>query len=74
MKFNYKKPMRGMYTFYLRAGEKLQVYKGRARRIPKDNENLFNAVPLKFLTSVEVVEEKEEIGNDSCVNEEKQMS
>ena len=51
-----------MYQMILGWGQKLQFYRGRARRIPKDSETVFNTVPIKYITSIEVPEKpKEEI-------------
>ena len=56
IRINYKKPGAGMYSLFLQLGERLQVYKGRARRIPKDAESLFNTVPIRYITSIELVQ------------------
>jgi hypothetical protein len=37
----------------------LHVYRGRARRIPKNEETSFNTVPMKYITSIELIERKE---------------
>jgi hypothetical protein len=54
IRINFKKPGAGMYQMLLTWGQKLQFYRGRARRIPKDDESLFNTVPIKYITSIEV--------------------
>lgn len=51
---NFAKPGVGHYQMILKPGEKLQFYRGRARRIPKDDETIFNTVPLKYITSIEI--------------------
>lgn len=48
-----------MYSMFLNLGEKLQFYRGRARRIPPDPDNVFNSVPVKYITSIEVMDKKE---------------
>ena len=57
VKVNFKKPGAGMYQMFLTWGEKLQFYRGRARRFPKkDKETVFNTVPIKYITSIEISE------------------
>lgn len=57
VRVNFKKPGAGIYSLFLKWGEKLQFGYGRARRIPKDDESVFNTIPIKFITSVEVTEQ-----------------
>ena len=57
VKINFKKPGVGMGSMFLKIGEKLQFYRGRARRLPKDPETVFNTVPVKHITSIEVQDE-----------------
>jgi hypothetical protein len=57
----FKKPGAGMYQLFLKWGEKLQFGYGRARRIPKDKESVFNTIPIKFITSIEVSQKPDEI-------------
>ena len=61
IRINFKRPNAGMYQLYLQLGEKLQVYRGRARRVPKNEESLFNTVPLRFITSIELMEKEKKV-------------
>ena len=51
----YKDPRNGMYSLLLQEGEKLQFYRGRARRIPPNKEKSCNTVPVRYITSVELI-------------------
>jgi len=53
----FKKPGAGMYVMTLQDNQKLQFVRGRARRIPKDEENIFNTIPIKYITSVQYQKE-----------------
>ena len=57
VKINFKKPGIGMGSMLLRLGEKVQFYRGRARRIPKDEETTFNTIPIRYITSIEILED-----------------
>ena len=57
VKVNFKKAGVGMGHILLQIGDRLQFIKGRARRIPKDEETSFNTVPVKYITSIEVQED-----------------
>jgi hypothetical protein len=61
VRVNFKKPGAGMYQMILTWGQKLQFYRGRARRIPKDDETVFNTVPIKFITSIELPDKPKDI-------------
>ena len=68
VRVNYKKPMAGMVSLYLQPGEKLQVYRGKGRRVPKDDEKAFNTVPLNLLTSIEVIDDDTRFFNTNTVS------
>jgi hypothetical protein len=44
---------------FLNWGEKLKFYRGKAHRLPKDPENVFNSLPVKYITSIEVQDNPE---------------
>jgi hypothetical protein len=59
VRVNFKKPGSGVCSIFLNWGEKLKFYRGKAHRVPKDPENVFNVAPIKWITSIEILDEKE---------------
>jgi len=53
----FNKPGSGVYHMIVKLGERLQFYRGKARRIPPDKDKIFNTVPIKCITSIREITE-----------------
>ena len=56
LKISFKEPKRGMYTMYISPNEIVQFSRGRARRVPPDKKAIVNSVPIKYITSIKLIE------------------
>lgn len=58
IQISFKHPKRGFYKMYLSGNERLQVVKGRAKRVPVDKKSLLNSIPVQYISSVKMKEMK----------------
>lgn len=61
LQVTFKKPGLGFYRTLISPGETLRFSHGRARRQPADEENMFNSIPVKYITSIKLVDVPAEV-------------
>lgn len=71
MLVSFKKPGSGMSKVLLTTEEVLRFTNGVARRIPPNKEGVFNSIPIKYITSIKILETSAKCG--SCGNEDNKL-
>ena len=57
----FREPGRGFYKMYLSPPEVIRFINGRAKREPPSKNAITNSVPIKYITSIRIVGDKESI-------------